>query len=262
MPVTAAGSKAATASLTLASASPTPPRSGTGNPSAPAMPSDHGETMKSPASGGSVFATPASPGPGGRRRDESVWQFLERSTDPVATDTRARWDAWLARMPTSARAALVTRLKDRHNELVRSALAELVTFVLLDRVYPAVEIEPETGTGSRTDFAVDVPDADAFRGVPQGPAHGCNRGRPAPCLYCRGTGEDRVAGLLAERRGARPGRRSRRYARCGPRSKGGWHRWTTTSRSSGAIRNSRPAVSGQPGICPDLTPAHSNGPGT
>jgi hypothetical protein len=60
-------------------------------------------------------------------------------------------------MPASARAALVTRLKDRHNELVRSALAELVSFVLLDRVYPAVEIEPETGTGSRTDFAVNVP---------------------------------------------------------------------------------------------------------
>ena len=121
-----------------------------------AMPSDNGETMKSPASG-SAFATPASPAPGGRRRDENVWQFLERSTEPVAVDTRARWDAWLAQVPTSARAALVTRLKDRHNELVRSALAELVTFVLLDCVYPDVEIEPETGTGSRTDFAVDVP---------------------------------------------------------------------------------------------------------
>lgn len=121
------------------------------------MPSDPGETIKTPLSGGSAFATPARSGPGGRRRDESVWQFLERSTEPVAIDTRARWDAWLARMPASARAALVTRLKDRHNELVRSALAELVSFVLLDRVYPAVEIEPETGTGSRTDFAVNVP---------------------------------------------------------------------------------------------------------
>jgi hypothetical protein len=120
------------------------------------MPSENGETMKSPASG-SAFAAPASPAPGGRRRDETVWQFLERSTEPVAVDTRARWDAWLARMPASARAALVTRLKDRHNELVRSALAELVTFVLLDCIYPDVEIEPETGTGSRTDFAVDVP---------------------------------------------------------------------------------------------------------
>jgi len=60
-------------------------------------------------------------------------------------------------MPAGARATLVTRLKDRHNELVRSALAELVTFVLLDSVYPTVEIEPETGTGSRTDFAVGVP---------------------------------------------------------------------------------------------------------
>jgi hypothetical protein len=34
-------------------------------------------------------------------------------------------------------------------------VAELVTFVLLDFVYPAVvEVEPETGTGSRTDFAI------------------------------------------------------------------------------------------------------------
>lgn len=121
------------------------------------MLNDPGETMTSPASGSSVFATLTSPAPGGRRQDESAWQFLERSTEPVATDARTRWDAWLAQMPASARGALVTRLKDRHNELVRSALAELVTFVLLDCVYPAVEIEPETGTGSRTDFAVDVP---------------------------------------------------------------------------------------------------------
>ncbi|MGH3275776.1 MAG: hypothetical protein ACRDNZ_15800 [Streptosporangiaceae bacterium] len=106
---------------------------------------------------GSVFTMPAGPAPGGRRQDESVWQFLERSTEPVAAETRTRWDAWLSRMPTGARAALVTRLKDRHNELVRAALAELVTFVLLDCVYRAVEIEPATGTGSRTDFAVDVP---------------------------------------------------------------------------------------------------------
>jgi hypothetical protein len=60
-------------------------------------------------------------------------------------------------MPPGPRAALVTRLKDRHDELVRAALAELVTFVLLKAVYPAVEIEPETGTGSKTDFAVDLP---------------------------------------------------------------------------------------------------------
>ena len=120
------------------------------------MPGDPCGAAPSPDSG-SVFSTPASPAPGGRRRDESIWQFLERSTEPVAADTCTRWDSWLARMPSTARAALVTRLKDRHNELVRAALAELVTFVLLDCVYPAIEIEPETGTGSRTDFAVGAP---------------------------------------------------------------------------------------------------------
>ena len=40
---------------------------------------------------------------------------------------------------------------------VRAALAELVTFVLLDAVYPIVHVDPETGTGSHTDFAIDVP---------------------------------------------------------------------------------------------------------
>ncbi len=59
-------------------------------------------------------------------------------------------------MPLRPRTALITRLKDRHDELVRAALAELVTFVMLDAVYPAVEVEPETGTGSKTDFAVDA----------------------------------------------------------------------------------------------------------
>ena len=112
--------------------------------------------------GGSVFTIPASPAAGGRTGHESVWQFLERSPEPVAAETRTRWDAWLSRMPADARAALVTRLKDRHDEQVRSALAELVTFILLDCVYPAVEIEPETGTGSRTDFAINAPDRTHF----------------------------------------------------------------------------------------------------
>lgn len=106
---------------------------------------------------GSLFTMPASPAAGGRTRYESVWQFLERSTEPVAADTRTRWDAWLSRMPSRPRTRLMTRLKDRHDELVRAALTELVTFVLLDCAYPAIEIEPETGTGSRTDFAVNVP---------------------------------------------------------------------------------------------------------
>lgn len=106
--------------------------------------------------GWSAFGT-AALSPGGRGRKETLWQFIERSTEPIAGDTRARWDGWLARMPAGPRAAMVHRLQGRNDDHVRAALAELVTFVLLDAVYPAVEIEPETGTGSRTDFAVDVP---------------------------------------------------------------------------------------------------------
>jgi hypothetical protein len=90
-----------------------------------------------------------------RTRVESILQFLERSTEPVAVETRRRWDIWLLQLPPAARAALITRLEDRHDHLVRAALAELITLVLLDATYPAVEIEPETGAGSRTDFAVD-----------------------------------------------------------------------------------------------------------
>jgi len=104
----------------------------------------------------SVF-TMSAPSPGGRKRDESVWQFLERSTEAIAADTRARCDAWLARMPAGPRNSLVHRLKDRHDAKVRDALAELVTFVLLDSIYPSVDVEPATGTGSYTDFAVNLP---------------------------------------------------------------------------------------------------------
>ena len=106
--------------------------------------------------GWSAFGTTAS-SPGERGRKETIWQFVERSTEPVAGDIRARWDAWLARMPAEPRAAMIHRLKGRNNDHVQAALAELVTFVLLNAVYPAVEVEPETGTGSRTDFAVGVP---------------------------------------------------------------------------------------------------------
>lgn len=111
----------------------------------------------------SVFSLSATPTPGRREHRETVWQFLERSTEPVAGETRNHWDEWLSRMPADARARLVTRLKDRHDELVRAALAELVTFVLLNSLYQgAVEVEPETGTGSRTDFAIGAPPRTHF----------------------------------------------------------------------------------------------------
>jgi hypothetical protein len=99
----------------------------------------------------------AAPEAGARRRDESVWRWLERSNEPVAAAARAQWDGWLSRMPPGPRTALIRRLQDRHDEQVRAALAELVTFVLLDSVHPAIEVDAETGSGSRTDFAVDVP---------------------------------------------------------------------------------------------------------
>ena len=109
------------------------------------------------SNGSSVFTVAAAPEAGARRRDDSVWHWLERSSEPVAAAARAQWDGWLSRMPPGPRAALVRRLQDRNDEQVRAAVAELVTFVSLDSVYPAIEVDPETGSGSRTDFAVDVP---------------------------------------------------------------------------------------------------------
>lgn len=105
----------------------------------------------------SLFTVVASPQPGPRRNGESAWQFLERSSEPVAVAARARWDDWLSRMPEGPRDTLISRLRARNDEQVRAALAELVTFVLLAFVYQDVETDPETGTGSRTDFAVGVP---------------------------------------------------------------------------------------------------------
>ncbi len=107
--------------------------------------------------GASAFSAVAAREPGARRRTESVWQFLERSSEAVAATARAQWDGWLTRIPPGPRKDLIRRLQDRSDEQVRAALAELITFVLLDSVYPAVEIDPETGSGSRTDFAVDGP---------------------------------------------------------------------------------------------------------
>jgi hypothetical protein len=96
--------------------------------------------------GSSVFTMVAAPEPGPRRQRETVWQFLERSSEPVAAAARAQWDGCLSRMPPGPRQALIRRLQDRHDEQVRADLAELVTFVILDSVYPGVEIEPETCT--------------------------------------------------------------------------------------------------------------------
>ena len=70
----------------------------------------------------SVFAVSATLEPGARQRDESVWQWLERSSEPAAEDPRAPWGNWLSRMPPEPRAALIRRLQDRNDEQVRAAL--------------------------------------------------------------------------------------------------------------------------------------------
>jgi hypothetical protein len=80
--------------------------------------------------------------PDARRRNESVWQWLERSSELAAEAARAPWDDWLSHMPPEPRAALIRRLQDRKDEQVRAALAELFMFVLPDIIYPAVEIDP------------------------------------------------------------------------------------------------------------------------
>lgn len=118
----------------------------------------------------SAFSAATGRQPGARRRTESVWQFLERSSEPVAATTRAQWDDWLLRMPPKPREDLIRRLKDRSDEQVRAALAELLTYVLLASVYPAVEIDPPTGSGSRTDFAVDLPARTHFEVKRPGPS--------------------------------------------------------------------------------------------
>jgi hypothetical protein len=71
---------------------------------------------------------------------------------------RTRWDNWLARMPAGqARDELIRRLQSRDDTQVSAALAELVTFILLDSVYPVVELQPAAGPASHTDFAVTLP---------------------------------------------------------------------------------------------------------
>jgi len=57
-----------------------------------------------------VVDAPA-PEPSARRRDESVWRWLERSSEPVAAAARAQWDGWLSRMPPGPRAALIRSLQ-------------------------------------------------------------------------------------------------------------------------------------------------------
>jgi len=57
------------------------------------------------SNGSSVFTVVAAPEPVARRRDESVWRWLERSSESVAAAARAQWDGWLSRMPPGPRAA-------------------------------------------------------------------------------------------------------------------------------------------------------------
>ena len=111
----------------------------------------------------SFFSSTVPRTPGNRRLGEPAWQYLERSSEPDAKATRDRWDAWLARMPAGpARHEIISDLKARDDHQVSAALSELVTFILLDSAYPAVELKPAGGTTSQTDFAVALPNRTHF----------------------------------------------------------------------------------------------------
>lgn len=101
----------------------------------------------------SVFDLAAVPQPGPRRSTETRWEWLERSSEPIATHTRARWERWLRMLPPESRTSILSRLKGSDEQL-EAALAELVTFVLLRCIYPNVEVDPAAGSSSHTDFAV------------------------------------------------------------------------------------------------------------
>lgn len=106
----------------------------------------------------SFFGSAGGQSPGTRRPDESGWRYLERSSEPEAVAIRARWDDWLGRMPAGPdRDELIRRMQARDDAQVSAALSELVTFVLLDSVYPVVELQPAASTTSHTDFAVTLP---------------------------------------------------------------------------------------------------------
>jgi hypothetical protein len=61
--------------------------------SKPGIPTtDLGDALMHPSSKESAFKTSATPAPGARTNVETVWQFLERSTEPMAFETRGRWD--------------------------------------------------------------------------------------------------------------------------------------------------------------------------
>lgn len=191
------------------------------------------------------------------RAQGDALQFLERSTEPIASDTRASWNAWLARMPTEPRAALIHRLKGRNDDHVRAALAKLVTFVLLDAVYPAVEIEPETGTGSRTDFSVNVPVRTHFevrrKTAPEALAW-MRAALPTWRRSWKGSSHPTSGSTSMPSRARKiPSMRRVRQE---------VEEWLDsldyTSRSSAATRLSKLVVSGLPSRCPALTPGHWN----
>ena len=99
---------------------------------------------------------PRTPGPGGSARRLGSTCSAAANHKPWLRGPDGT--GGLARMPAGQdRDELIRRLQSREDPQVSAALAELVTFILLDSVYPVVELQPTAGPASHTDFAVTVP---------------------------------------------------------------------------------------------------------
>ena len=108
---------------------------------------------------GEVKRTDASP----RQGSESLFSYLNRSADRVATAVRTRLDMWFERFPVEACNDVRARFRKDDDRAHKGAVFELFIHELLTHLGCTVEVHPSVpGKGSRPDFLVHHEDCHFY----------------------------------------------------------------------------------------------------
>lgn len=101
---------------------------------------------------------------GTKDRNESDFEFLDRSVRAAAKHVRHFLNHWIEKFPAEDRDELVSRIKFGGLKGYKSATFEIMLYAMLTKLGASIKLHPalENGSSKRPDFLVSFPHGDEF----------------------------------------------------------------------------------------------------